>query len=137
MKYAIICTKLDGTKYIVKFQSYKSKKKGANMALFTFRIGSCMYELKEITEVESIYNCNALSKLSKDAKKFTLFMRTGEENVCFVASIVGDICRNTGIAEWDYGHYIFVSVKENIISATDKIAVVCALQFLNEEKYKQ
>lgn len=102
------------------------------MAFFDFRIADKVYDVNDLTDrVNS--NHDALAPLSSEARLYSLTRREGTKDM-LVATIVGDECKVPAINEWRHTFAVFEDCSS---SSADKIAVMRALQYLNNQEYKR
>lgn len=102
------------------------------MAFFEFRIANKFYEVNDVTDhVKKTHD--ALVPLSVMARLYSLTRHEGRDDIS-VATIVGDECIVQDITKWRYTFAIFEDCSS---SSADRIAVMYALQYMNNEGYKK
>lgn len=103
------------------------------MAFLEFRVGNNNYELNDVTDCHSLTGVYFKS-LTETSKVYNLILNGTERTNYVVGEIYGDVCNIDGL---NTSKMIFVSWVNGFSTATDKIAMEYALQYLNNEEFKK
>ena len=100
------------------------------MAFLEFRIGSNNYELNDVTDCHSL-NGVFFQSLTETSRVYNLVLNGTEKTDYVVAEIFGDVCN---IECLNTSKMVFVSSINGFSTATDKIALEYAIQYLSNEE---